>query len=108
MTGPEFEAAGKALVGPGRGWQTRVANTCGLNKGTIGAIMAGTRPVPERYAVALAAALAEADRVGRFVAFFAPRLENALREARSIGCERDAGLAAIAAWAALRLSGARP
>lgn len=108
MTGPEFEAAAKALVGSGRGWQTRVANTCGLNKGTIGSIMAGVRPVPARYAVAVEAALVEADRVGRFVAFFSPRLENALREARSIGCERDAGLAAIAAWAALRLAGSRP
>ena len=105
MTQDEFLAALASLVGGGNGMLNRGAATLGLSRHTLAAISRHTRPVPARYAEVIRRALADADRSGRCLSFRAPRLELALRDAERGGWSRDSALAAMAAWAALRLSG---
>jgi hypothetical protein len=80
----------------------------GFSVSTVKAIKSGVRPVPAGYAVAVTQALAEADRLGGCFRVIAPRLEGVLRDAAASGCDAQAATAAIAAWAALRLSRVRP
>ena len=106
MSREEFLAAAAALVGGGNGMLSRLARSYGFSRSTVAAISQGHRPVPARYAEVLSEALAQADQAGGLLRVVAPRLESALREAEAAGGSRVQALAAIASWAALRLTGA--
>ena len=103
MSRDEFLAALATLVGGGRGMLSRASRLYGFSTSTLMAIDGGRRPVPARYAEAVGQALADADKVGGWLARVTPRLESVLSDAEAAGGQTDAVVAAIAAWAALRL-----
>lgn len=107
MTPDEFLTGAAALVGQERGTLRRIARFLGVSEKTVQAISGGHRPVPAAYASRLRQALAEADKAGACVPYLSPRLERVVDAATRAGWPQEQVYAAIAAWAALRLSGAR-
>lgn len=106
MTGPEFVEGLRSLVGPEFGFLARGARLLGASHKTVSAISQGVRPVPEALAARLRAAVAESERRGACVPFVAPRLVAVVDAGVRAGWRRDEVLSAVAAWAALALSGA--
>lgn len=107
MPGPEFIARVAALVGSERGTLVRGAALLGVSYPVLRNVAAGLKRVPPPYVVRLRRAEAEAEKRGGLVPVLSPRLQAAVDAAVRAGASESDALAAVAAWAALRLGGDR-
>lgn len=58
MSAEDLRQAGLKLFGPGRGWQSRMADALGVNRAAVSRWLSGSVPVPGPVEAALTAWLA--------------------------------------------------
>lgn len=106
MSPDEFFSALGTLCGSGHGMLARSTRLFPFSRNTLKAISRGERQVPAKYAEAVRHALADSERLGSLFELVQPRLESLVRDAGPLGYDGRAVASAVAAWAALRLTGA--
>ena len=62
MTAEQFRKSAVKLFGSERGWQTRCAETLGVDQGTVSRYLSGTVPVPKSIEALMQCLAASANR----------------------------------------------